>query len=85
MRLEIDLSTVPTTTELLDPDDLKSLKVVVRQADHAFIAREELLRLAGGRADDPVWRTEFNAMVDYAESKGWTDEDGAIRAHVAGG
>jgi hypothetical protein len=83
VRLEIDLSKVPPATELRDPDDLKSLKVVVRQAGHAFIARDELLRLAGDRADDPAWRTEFEAMVSYAESQGWSAEDGSIRAHVA--
>jgi hypothetical protein len=83
MRVEINLSTVPPATELRDPDDLKSLKVVVRRADHAFIARDELLRLAGDRADDPAWRAEFEAMVGFAESQGWPGEDGSIRAHVA--
>jgi len=83
MRIQVDLGTVPPQTELLEPDDLKSLEVVVKQDGHAWISREELLRLAGERADDPAWRLQFDAMLTYAESQGWTGENGAIRAHIA--
>jgi hypothetical protein len=39
-------------------------------------AREDGTSLA------PDWETEFVGMVDYAASKGWTAEDGSLRAHV---
>jgi hypothetical protein len=41
-----------------------------------------LKRLAGERAHDPEWVARFEAMVEYARSKGWVDEGGAVlRAH----
>jgi hypothetical protein len=48
-------------------------------------------RLAGdaaeedGRLLDPDWESAFAGMVDYAASKGWTAEDGSLRAHVEWG
>jgi hypothetical protein len=29
-----------------------------------------------------VWRTDFEGMVSYAASKGWTDERGWLRGHT---
>ena len=80
--VEVDLSTVPPGTTLQEPEDLKSFRLVVRSAEHASVAPEELLRLAGSRADAPDWRQQFEAMVEYARAEGWVREDGAIRAHV---
>ena len=38
--------------------------------------------LAGDRADDPQWRRSFDAMIDYALSKGWVDSDRqVVQAH----
>ena len=50
-----------------------------------------LHRLAGdaARADgtslDPGWESDFDGMVHYAVTKGWTDGDGSLRAHVEWG
>lgn len=39
------------------------------------------LREAGPDSDD--WRSQFDAMIDYARGKGWTDDAGVqVRAHV---
>jgi hypothetical protein len=51
-------------------------------AEHVFVDRAALEGLAGEIARDPEWRRSLDSMVRYAESKGWTDDGGAIRAHV---
>jgi len=33
----------------------------------------------------PVWETGFCGMVDDAATKGWTSDDGSLRAHVEWG
>lgn len=50
--------------------------------EHLFIGRGELRALAGDPAISPSWLEGFEAMVGYAESKGWVDGEGRIRAHV---
>lgn len=50
--------------------------------EHLFVDRAALRSLAGERATDPRWREGFEAMVGYAESKGWVDGEGRVRAHV---
>jgi len=35
-----------------------------------------------GSSLDPDWESEFSGMIRYAATKGWTSEDGALRAHV---
>jgi hypothetical protein len=76
MQLEVQ----PQLAAMRDPDDFTSLSVVVPQ--HVWITRAEFERLAGDRAGDPAWREGFERMLAYAASKGWTDESGAVRAHV---
>ena len=49
---------------------------------HLFIARAALRALAGERAVSAAWMEGFDAMVGYAESKGWVDAEGRVRAHV---
>lgn len=84
MYIEVDLSTVPPTTRLRDPDDFRGFKVVVRGTDgDAFATPEALRTLAGDRADDPAWSASLADMLGYAASKGWIREsDGAVQAHV---
>lgn len=83
MLIEIDLSTVPPTTTLRDPDDFTGFKVVVRNDGDAFVTPDALRALAGSRADDPQWIAQLDGMLGYAASKGWIREsDGAIQAHV---
>jgi hypothetical protein len=71
-----------TLTELRDPTDFGSLKVVASQPSHVWVTREDLASLAGGVADDPAWREGLEKMFEYAASHGWLDENGAVRAHV---
>ena len=37
MYIEIDMSVVPPTTILREPDDFTSFKIVVREAEHARV------------------------------------------------
>jgi hypothetical protein len=81
--IEIDLTTVPPTTTLREPDDFGAFKVVVLQADDVHVEPATLRALAGARADDPEWTGRLDGMMGYAASKGWIREgDGAIQAHV---
>lgn len=78
MELHADL----TVNELRDAADFGSLKVVASTPSHMWIAREDFARLAGAQADDPSWRDGLEKMFAYAETKGWVNEDGAVRAHI---
>jgi len=71
-----------TLSELRDPGDFASLKVVAPQPSHIWVTREEFARLAGAAAEDPAWRDGLEKMFDYAASHGWCNEAGAVRAHV---
>ena len=46
--------------------------------EHAWITKAWLIQQA---PKDPNWKTEFDRMVAFAQSKGWVEGD-AIRAHV---
>ncbi len=47
-----------------------------------FVAVESLTDLAGSRAADQDWQSGLAKMTAYAQSKGWLDEQGGIRAHI---
>jgi hypothetical protein len=47
----------------------------------ALLKIDAVAGLAGARAADPRWRAGFDAMLAYAQRRGWI-EDGSIRAHV---
>ena len=53
---------------------------VLADDSHAWIDRSALLTLAGDRP--PAWSDAFEAMHRFASEHGWTNEAGAIRAHV---
>ncbi len=82
MRIELDLTTVPPTATLREPDDFERFEVLATQTGHVFVTVDELRRLAGERAEDAEWLRRLDDMVGYAESKGWIGEDGSIRAHL---
>jgi hypothetical protein len=56
--------------------------------DEAILPPGSLRSLAARAADedgevlDADWEDGFTAMLDYAGSSGWVDDDGAVRAHV---
>lgn len=50
---------------------------------HGFVAPHTVKAWAAGVSDVPEgWLADFDAMVAYATSKGWTDEAGRLRAHT---
>lgn len=50
------------------------------EGDHIWV--NERWFLAQTPAIDAVWRRSFEAMRDYARSKGWVDASGAVRVHI---
>jgi hypothetical protein len=48
---------------------------------HAWVSPAALRRLAP-QAGQPDWEDGFGKMLAYAASKGWTDAEGAVRAHI---
>lgn len=54
------------------------LGVVV--ANHAFIEPDALRRLAPRSARN--WLSDLEAMIEFADQHGWTDEQGRLRAHI---
>jgi hypothetical protein len=88
------LLTPDSPPALADPDDFQAFSVeaapgadlsTLGRADgetHVFIAPAALRGLPGARPDDAAWAASLDAMLAYAQSKGWTDEAGHVRAHV---
>lgn len=81
MFLRIDTSTTPPLVDVVEPDDFTSFKVVVITPQHSWVDPAGLAALAG-RAGDAEWERRLAGMVGYAETKGWLDEQGRIRAHI---
>jgi hypothetical protein len=48
---------------------------------HVFVPPEALRTLADGRTGED-WSSRFGKMLAYAASKGWTSENGDVRAHI---
>jgi hypothetical protein len=49
---------------------------------HAWVAVAAVRRLAEGQVG-PSWDADFDAMLAYAATKGWLDDDAThVRAHV---
>jgi hypothetical protein len=67
---------------------IERLGAVLREADvgriegeDAFVTVAAVRRLAEGVGDE--WENDFQAMLDYAGTKGWLDESGAAnQPHV---
>jgi hypothetical protein len=81
MYVHIDPSQIPPGVEVRDADDFTRFHVLLAQPAHAWVDPEVLAAVAG-RADDDDWRSKLTGMLRYAESKGWVDAEGRIRAHV---
>ncbi|MGL3150338.1 hypothetical protein ACSS7Z_08230 [Microbacterium sp. A82] len=50
--------------------------------EHVWIEAEPLQSAASALSTAADWNDGFARMLDYARSKGWVDDTGAIRAHV---
>lgn len=95
----MELSLGADFARLLDPEDLTSFAVVIEGdedpgpealaaggvlglGDHAWVRTDALRRLAEPVAT-PEWEDGFAAMLEYARTRGWVDdEQGAVRGHV---
>jgi hypothetical protein len=99
IRRPVELTLDTSSARLVDPDDHTSFAVVVEGdgepaaaalaaagvvglGDHAWVRTDALRRLAGPAATDE-WERSFVAMLDYARTRGWVDDElGAVRGHV---
>jgi hypothetical protein len=96
--VELRVDTRIATARLEEPEDTGRLVVVLvgggetdvplrafgarLEIDHAWIELDALKAAAAGRVSDG-WIDDFEAMVAFAESRGWLSEDGRqVRAHV---
>jgi hypothetical protein len=52
-------------------------------AYQVFVDPDTIRALAGDRASDPSWSAGFEAMIDFAERRGWLSPAGEIRVHIA--
>ena len=82
MRIEISLATVPPSVTLHEPDDFRAFSVVVPEVEHAWVDPAQVIALAAAGGAGAEWRGSFDGMVEYARSRGWVRDDGAIRAHL---
>jgi hypothetical protein len=56
----------------------------LEDAETALIDPEAIVRASRDRVG-PDWGERFSSMVEYAETKGWVNADGHLRAHVEPG
>lgn len=81
MYIHVDTGQVPPVVELREPDNFTTLKAVVVTPSHVWIDPATLAELSG-RSEDENWCDRLTQMVTYADSNGWTDEHGRLRAHI---
>jgi hypothetical protein len=81
LYIRVDVSQVPPIVAVHEQDDFTRFHVVVAEADHTWVHPDAVAELAD-RQGDAEWREKLAGMVRFAESKGWTDDQGRIRAHV---
>ena len=73
---------------LVDPQPAEPLEQAIARIgrrdgeQHVRIA-PSVLRFLSGHAGAPDWEAGFAAMLDYAQRKGWLDEQGHVRAHLS--
>jgi hypothetical protein len=90
------INLVDGTATLEDIDNFKAFKVKTSlppmaiagalatagrfDGEHAWIYAAWLKE--HGRPGDSAWLANLDKMLDYAKGAGWTDEHGAVRAHL---
>jgi hypothetical protein len=79
-----DFTAFSATSELEDAELASTLEslggAVAGEGTHVWLPAEALT--AAAPSASPAWLEQFDGMVAYARSKGWTDEAGRLRAHV---
>ena len=59
---------------------LRDARLGAVEGDHVWLDASALRAAGDGTAD---WNAQFDAMLRYAASKGWTDQESArVRAHI---
>jgi hypothetical protein len=61
---------------------LERYGVLDAAGEHAFLEADALPRLAGDLAAEPGWRLGYEAMLAFAGSHDWIDDQGRVQAHV---
>jgi hypothetical protein len=79
--IHIDLTQLPPSVEVCEPDEFNSFSVVASVPPHVWIEPGTVAHIAG-RTSDAAWRERLAGMIDYAASKGWVNEHGQVRAHI---
>lgn len=74
-----------TEMTLAEPEVFTSFDVVVDVPPHLWLHPNDVAAMSGDLGNDAEWRRKLDAMVAFAASKGWTDDQGRIRAHIAQG
>jgi hypothetical protein len=86
------------TASLVEAENLKAFSVVVNgspglaealselgsvdaDGEHVWLDGAAVKGLAGAEVGEQ-WHADFDGMVEFARSKGWTDDAGRIRAHI---
>ncbi len=72
---------------LLEPQSPDRLEKAIarvgrREGDGHLRLAPAVLRFLSGHAGQAEWETQFEAMIAYAKSKGWVNQEGEIRAHL---
>jgi hypothetical protein len=79
--LRVDVGQVPPVVELRDHEDFTTFKVCVQAPPHAWVEPAALTQVAG-RTGDAAWQRKLADMVSYAQTRGWLDDHGRVRAHL---
>ncbi|UUZ62663.1 SDR family oxidoreductase [Polaromonas sp. P1-6] len=75
---------------LVDPQSPERLEQAIARigsrdgADHVRLS-PSVLRFLSSDAGSAEWDARFDAMISYAASNGWLDEQGRVRAHLTFG
>jgi hypothetical protein len=80
MYVQVDVSQVPPVTTVHDTGDFSGFEVRIVATPEVSVDPALIRAAAGDVSGD--WEERFGAMVAYAASKGWVDDDGQIKAHV---
>jgi hypothetical protein len=75
---------VVAAPDLPDGELSRALTRLGRRADgdHVLVSVDAIKTLAGSRAEDQDWQAGLDSMLAYAQSKGWIDGNGYVRAHI---
>ncbi|MBY4895529.1 flavin reductase family protein [Cupriavidus sp. AU9028] len=75
----LDVLVDPQPQERLD----RAIARIGRREDERHVRLcPSVLRFLSGHAGDAQWEAGFQAMLDFAASRGWVDEAGMLRAHI---